>query len=106
MANLKTDLNKNPAHSHFFIISFNTTNFRRTKTSDKTPWDFFLSVSVVSFYHKWNGIDYFHYKLNVPVNSRVSELRKDFKNEEILTKSQNWVQAKSIAQSHLEEIKI
>ena len=29
---------------------------------------------------------------------------KDLKNEEILVKSQNWVQTKSIAQSHHEEI--
>ena len=39
-ANLKTDSNKNLARSHFFNISFNTTNFRRTTTAHKIVWDY------------------------------------------------------------------
>ena len=35
LANLKTDSNKNLAPSHFFNISLNTNNFRRTATAHK-----------------------------------------------------------------------
>ena len=35
LANLKTDLNENPADSHFFSRSFNTSNFRSTANSHK-----------------------------------------------------------------------
>ena len=52
---LKTDSNKNPASSHFFNISFNTINFRRT-AAHQDFFETFLSFSIVSFRHKWNRI--------------------------------------------------
>ena len=41
LAYLKTDSNKKLACSHFFNVSFNTTNFRRTATAYKILTDFF-----------------------------------------------------------------
>ena len=45
LANLKTDLNKNPARNHFFNIGFNTTNFRRITTPHKRLSDFLICCS-------------------------------------------------------------
>ena len=39
LGNLKTDSNKNLVRSHFFNISFNTTNFRLTTTTHKILQD-------------------------------------------------------------------
>ena len=46
-------------------------------------------------------LDYYHYKLNLRVTSRVAERRKVLGNEKILVKSQNWVHAKTSTQSPL-----
>ena len=45
--------------------------------SQNTLKDFFLSVSVVSFTTIETELDYFHYKTNVRVTSRVAERLKD-----------------------------
>ena len=65
LANLKTDSNKNLARSHFFNISLNTNNFRRTPTPHKIFSDLFHLLLKFRFTASETELDHYHYKLDV-----------------------------------------